>query len=116
MKGDETSFYTADFLGNSMTAIDPSDGTIQGHIDWLAVAADPQFAASIPNGLLGLPIQTPISPDDKWMVTALTLGGKIGVVDVSSTPGTVVAVLACEPGCHGYNGCQERWRISCLCN
>ena len=44
MKGDESSFYTADFLGNSMTAIDPSDGTIQGHIDWLAVAADPQFA------------------------------------------------------------------------
>ena len=59
MKGDDSVFYTADFLGNSMTAIDPSDGSILGHIDWLD------------EGLLGLPIQTPISPDDKWMVTAL---------------------------------------------
>ena len=95
MKGDESVFYTADFLGNSMTAIDPSDGSIVGQIDWLA--AGDTFEV----GLLGLPIQSPISPDDKWMVTALTLGGKIGVVDVSSDPGTVVAVLACEPGCHG---------------
>ncbi|WP_299292513.1 multicopper oxidase domain-containing protein [Nitrosopumilus sp.] len=97
MKGDESVFYTADFLGNSMTAIDPSTGSTVGQIDWLVAGSD----FSVPNGLLGLPIQTPISPDDKWMVTALTLGGKIGVVDVSSDPGTVVAVLQCEPGCHG---------------
>lgn len=95
MKGDESVFYTADFLGNSMTAIDPSDGSILGHVDWLQAGLD------FDEGLVGLPIQTPISPDDKWMVTALTLGGKIGVVDVSSDPGTVVAILPCEPGCHG---------------
>ncbi|MDH5665688.1 MAG: multicopper oxidase domain-containing protein, partial [Nitrosopumilus sp.] len=65
MKGDESVFYTADFLGNSMTAIDPSDGEILSNIDWLD------------HGLIGLPIQTPISPDDQYMVTALTLGGKI---------------------------------------
>ena len=75
MKGDESVFYTADFLGNSMTAIDPSDGSIVSHIDWLQAGADFDV------GLLGLPIQTSISPDDKWMVTALTLGSKIGVVD-----------------------------------
>ena len=97
MKGDESAFYTADFLGNSMTAIDPSDGSIIGHIDWLQAGSD----FGVPNGLLGLPIQSPISPDDKWMVVALTLGGKIGIVDVSSDPGTVVALLPCEPGCHG---------------
>ncbi len=97
MKGDESVFYTADFLGNSMTAIDPSDGSTIGHIDWLQAGTN----FGVPNGLLGLPIQTPISPDDKWMVTALTLGGKIGVVDVSTDPGTVVAVLPCDPGCHG---------------
>lgn len=96
MKGDESVFYTADFLGNSMTAIDPSDGSILGTIDWLN------------HGLLGLPIQTPISPDDQYMVTALTLGGKIGVVDVSTTPGTVTAILDCDPGCHGVQwGAKE---------
>ncbi len=102
MKGDESVFYTADFLGNSMTAIDPSDGSIIGHIDWLQAGAD------FDEGLIGLPIQSPISPDDKWMVTALTLGGKIGVVDVSSDPGTVVAILPCDPGCHGVQwGAQK---------
>jgi plastocyanin len=102
MKGDETVFYTADFLGNSMTAIDPSDGSIIGQIDWLKAGADFNV------GLIGLPIQTPISPDDKWMVTALTLGGMIGVVDVSSDPAQVVAILPCDPGCHGVQwGAQE---------
>ena len=88
-KGDESVFYTSDFLGNSMTAIDPSDGSVLGHIDWLE------------HGVLGLPIQNPVSPDDKWMVVALTLGGKIGVVDLASNPGEVVAILDCDPGCHG---------------
>ena len=95
MKGDESVFYTADFLGNSMTAIDPSDGSIVGHIDWLEAGAD------LGAGLIGLPIQSPIDPTDNWMVVALTLGGKIGVVDVSSDPGEVVAILPCDSGCHG---------------
>ena len=97
MKNDDSVFYTADFLGNSNTAIDPSDGSILGHIDWLQVGQD-MFE---PDQLLGLPIQTPISPDNQWMVTALTLGGKIAVVDVSNTPGTVTKILDCDPGCHG---------------
>ncbi|QUC65612.1 multicopper oxidase domain-containing protein [Nitrosopumilus sp. K4] len=102
MKGDESIFYTADFLGNSMTAIDPSDGSIVGGINFL----DAGLVAE--HGLLGLPIQTPISPDDKWMVTALTLGGKVAVIDVTSTPGTIEAILPCDPGCHGVQwGAKE---------
>lgn len=92
MKGDESVFYTADFLGNSMTAIDPSNGEILSNIDWLE------------HGLVGLPIQAPISPDDQYMVVALTLGGKIGVVDVSSSNPEdhyVTEILDCDPGCHG---------------
>lgn len=91
MKGDESIFYTADFLGNSMTGIDPTTGSTLSAIDWL------------PDGV-GLPIQTPISPDDNWMVTALTLGGKIGIVDVSSPDPAnhnIVEVISCDPGCHG---------------
>ncbi|KAF6246409.1 copper oxidase [Nitrosopumilus sp. b3] len=95
MKSDDSVFYTADFLGNSNTALDPSDGSTLGHIDWLAEGA------AFGQGLVGLPIQTPISPDDQWMVTALTLGGKIGVVDLTADPGTVTAIFDCDPGCHG---------------
>ena len=95
MKSDDSVFYTADFLGNSNTAIDPTNGMTIDQIDWIAegLAAD--------KGLVGLPIQTPISPDDKWMVTALTLGGKIGVVDLTANPANVTAILDCDPGCHG---------------
>lgn len=95
MKGDESVFYTADFLGNSMTGIDPSTGNTVDSIDWITEGV------SFIGSPVGLPIQTPISPDDKWMVTALTLGGKIGVVDVSSPSADVVAILNCDPGCHG---------------
>jgi FtsP/CotA-like multicopper oxidase with cupredoxin domain/DNA-binding beta-propeller fold protein YncE/plastocyanin len=95
MKGDESVFYTADFLGNANTEIDTSTGTILSQINWLQEGADREL------GLVGLPIQTPISPDDQYMVTALTLGGKVGVVDVSTSPATVTAILNCDPGCHG---------------
>ncbi len=46
-----------------------------------------------------LPIQTPVSPNGKSMVTANTLTGTITIVDPVTD--TVVAMLLCEPGCHG---------------
>ena len=96
MSNGDQIFYTADFLGNSMTAINPSTGAIVGHIDFLD------------EGLMGLPIQTPVSPDNEWMVTALTLGAKIAVIDVTTTPGTIVEILDCDPGCHGVQwGAKE---------
>ena len=90
MKADESEFFTADFLGNSNSQVN-LDGTLDSDrfIDWIDYD-------------VGLPIQTPISPDDKWMVTALTLGGKIAVVDVSEDPPVVKEpLLDCDPGCHG---------------
>ena len=51
-----------------------------------------------------LPIQTPVSPDGKSMVTANTLSGTITVVDTRPgelTTNTVVKTLPCDPGCHG---------------
>ena len=90
MKADESEFFTADFLGNSNSQVN-LDGTSDSSrfIDWIDYG-------------VGLPIQTPISPDDKWMVTALTLGGKVAVVDVSQNPPVVQEpLLDCDPGCHG---------------
>jgi DNA-binding beta-propeller fold protein YncE/plastocyanin len=99
MKSDDSEFFTADFLGNSNTAIDVSTGIIDPFrsIDWVGDYG------------VGLPIQTPISPDDRWMVTALTLGSKIAVVDVSKDPPVVqTPLLDCDPGCHGVQwGAKE---------
>jgi hypothetical protein len=89
-ESDEAVIYTADFLGNSMTGLN-IDGQIVDKINFL----------SGEHGLVGLPIQTPISPDDQWMVTALTLGGKIALIDVSGEDASVEAIIPCDPGCHG---------------
>ena len=44
-------------------------------------------------------MQTPVSPDGKFVVTANTLGGTITIVDTATNK--VVKILACDPGCHG---------------
>jgi DNA-binding beta-propeller fold protein YncE len=48
-----------------------------------------------------LPIQTPISPDGKYVVTANTLSATITITDTSTHK--VLKSLPCEPGCHGVN-------------
>ena len=48
-----------------------------------------------------LPIQTPVSPDGKYVVTANTLSGTITII--STETDTLVAVLPCSAGCHGVN-------------
>ena len=48
-----------------------------------------------------LPIQTPVSPDGKFVVTANTLSGTITII--STETDTLVAVLPCSAGCHGAN-------------
>jgi DNA-binding beta-propeller fold protein YncE len=54
------------------------------------------------DGLIGgLPIQTPVSPDGKFMVTGNTLGGTISIV--STATDEVVKIIPCDPGCHGVN-------------
>lgn len=47
----------------------------------------------------GLPIQTPVSPDGKVMLTANVLTATLTVVDPRTD--TLVASLPCDPGCHG---------------
>jgi DNA-binding beta-propeller fold protein YncE/plastocyanin len=89
MLGSTEKYYTADFLGNTLSVINTDDAEITHQIDLLEVGA-------------GLPIQTPVSPDDKWMVTANLLGphgAAITVVDTSVDE--IVATLPCDPGCHG---------------
>ena len=48
-----------------------------------------------------LPIQTPVSPDGKFVVTANTLSGTITIINTATDE--LVAVLPCSAGCHGVN-------------
>lgn len=48
-----------------------------------------------------LPIQTPVSPNGKYVVTANTLSSTITIIDTATD--TLVKVLPCSAGCHGVN-------------
>ncbi len=48
-----------------------------------------------------LPIQTPVSPNGKYVVTANTLTGTISIIDTDTDE--LVKVLPCSAGCHGVN-------------
>jgi DNA-binding beta-propeller fold protein YncE len=48
-----------------------------------------------------LPIQTPISPDGKFVIQGNTLTGTITIIDTKT--GTLVKMVGCDPGCHGVN-------------
>jgi DNA-binding beta-propeller fold protein YncE len=49
----------------------------------------------------GLPIQTPVSPDGKFVITGNTLTGTITIIDTATN--LLVKSIACDPGCHGVN-------------
>jgi hypothetical protein len=48
-----------------------------------------------------LPIQTPVSPNGKFVITAATLTGTITIIDTATDE--LVRVLPCSAGCHGVN-------------
>ncbi|MFO0700868.1 MAG: hypothetical protein U0236_16720 [Nitrospira sp.] len=104
MTPDSKYTYVASLLNSTITVIDTQAKTVVNTINLLAnynavtgvVSPDPVSGVTFVGGL---PIQTPISPDGKSMVTANTLTATITIVNPVTN--TVVAMLPCEPGCHG---------------
>ncbi|MBX3305967.1 MAG: hypothetical protein KF751_07920 [Nitrospira sp.] len=122
MTPDSKFTYVASLLNSTITVIDSQSKSVVKTINLLD-SYDPQggcpesaFYQALPGkdcSLVGaLPIQTPVSPDGKSMVTANTLSGTITVVDTRPglpTTNTVVAKLDCDPGCHGVQfGAKNR--------
>jgi DNA-binding beta-propeller fold protein YncE len=53
-----------------------------------------------------LPIQTPVSPDGRFVFTANTLSNTVTIIDTESDE--LVKALKCDAGCHGVNfGAKE---------
>jgi DNA-binding beta-propeller fold protein YncE len=113
MMPDASKYYVSNYLDSTITCISIDSGACKG--------AGPDGKKTI-NLLLGgttfanydhidgspdmsaagaLPIQTPVSPNGKYVVTANTLSGTITVINTSTD--TLVAVLPCSAGCHGVN-------------
>lgn len=107
---DSSKYYVSNFLSNTISVIDMATGLKIKDINLLA-DYDPITGATADgdgNGVIAygaLPIQTPVSPNGKYMVTANTLTATITIVDTQdSNPAevdTIEKMLPCDAGCHG---------------
>lgn len=97
MMPDSSKYYVANLLDSTMTVIDTATGNVITTINLIANYDPISGAVTGPVG--ALPIQTPVSPNGAYMVTANTLTATITVIDTASD--TIVAMLPCDPGCHG---------------
>ena len=115
MMPDSSKYYVSNYLGHDLSLINMMSlppSRVGGNISLLlgynpvtgsttGTTNDPACSAvpGVPCLIGGLPIQTPVSPDGKFVITGNTLGGTITIVRTSDN--TVVKVLPCDPGCHG---------------
>ncbi len=97
MMPDASKYYVASLLDSKLSVVDTQTGQVLNTINLLA-NYDP-ITGAIAGPVGALPIQTPVSPHGKSMVTANTLTATIIVVDPSTD--AVVKQLPCDPGCHG---------------
>jgi len=94
-----TKYYVSNYLGNTTSVIDMATGLKIKDINLLANYNAITGPTGGPVG--ALPIQTPVSPDGKVVVTANTLTGTITIINAVTD--TLVAMIPCDPGCHGVN-------------
>ncbi|UVT17281.1 MAG: copper oxidase [Nitrospira sp.] len=106
---DSTKYYVSNYLGHSISVIDMASGNKIKDIPLLDPSPTGNY--DVVNGpkqgapIGGLPIQTPVSPDGKFVITGNTLTGTITIIDTAADggKGALVASVACDPGCHGVN-------------
>jgi hypothetical protein len=122
MLPDDSKYYVANLLSSTLTVVDLEDFSTDDinlladydpfplqlleDLDFyelvLGTGNHPTIGDFDGSGVVAvgaLPIQTPVSPDGRYMVTANTLSGTITIVDTEEDE--VVKMLACDPGCHG---------------
>lgn len=97
MMPDASKYYVANLLDSTITVIDMNARAVIKEINLIANYNPVTGAITGPVG--ALPIQTPVSPNGRNMVTANTLTGTILVTNTQTD--TVAAMLGCDPGCHG---------------
>jgi hypothetical protein len=97
MTPDARKYYVANLLDSTITVIDMNARAVVKNINLIANYNPVTGAITGPIG--ALPIQTPVSPNGRNMVTANTLTGTILVTNTQTD--TVASMLGCDPGCHG---------------
>jgi DNA-binding beta-propeller fold protein YncE len=113
MMPDASKYYVSNYVDSSITCISIGaprcrEGSINLHTKTIGLLLggttlgnyDPITGTGFSTSA-ALPIQTPVSPNGKYMVTAATLTGTIAIID--TTTDTLAKVLPCSAGCHGVN-------------
>src|SRR5262249_47467331 len=101
MMPDASKYYVSNYESSTLSVIDlktPHPKLIK-NINLLA-NYDP-ITGDISGPVGALPIQTPVSPNGKWVFTANTLTATVTIVD--TTTDTLVKSIPCDAGCHGIN-------------
>jgi len=105
---DGSKYYNSNFLEGTVSCVSTgapacADGkkklVKQMKVDLMENYNPDTGAISGPMG--GLNIQTPVSPDGKWVLQANTLTATVTIIDTSTND--LVKALPCEAGCHGIN-------------
>ena len=99
MTPDGSKSYVADFFDSTVSVVDTAKGTLIKTINLLE-NYDP-ISGNVSGPIGFLPIQTPVSPDGQYLVTANTGSGTITIIDTETDE--LVKDLPCSAGCHGVN-------------
>ncbi len=109
MMPDSSKYYVSNYLSHTTSVmcgpVNIIPGCIPGKkikdIDLLLNGNYDLAGGAIIGPVGALPIQTPVSPDGKFVITGNTLTGTITIIRTSDD--TLVAMVPCDPGCHGVN-------------
>jgi DNA-binding beta-propeller fold protein YncE len=101
MMPDASKYYVSNYLSSTISVINlkTPHPTLIKNINLLA-NYDP-ISGSVSGGYGAFPIQTPVSPNGKWVFTADTLTGTVTIIDTATD--TLVKSIPCDAGCHGVN-------------
>jgi DNA-binding beta-propeller fold protein YncE len=100
MMPDASKYYVSNYEDSTISVIDmTSPQQVINTIDLLA-NYDP-ISGQISGPLGALPIQTPVSPNGKYVFEPNTLTGTITIIDTDTD--TLIKSLPCDAGCHGVN-------------
>jgi len=113
MMPDASKYYVSNYVDSTITCISIGEPACQSAAGPVATKTIPVLLGGTglanydPIGGSGfatsgaLPIQTPVSPNGKYVITANTLSSTITIIDTATD--TLVKVLPCSAGCHGVN-------------
>ena len=107
MMPDASKYYVSNYVDSTITCISLrkpacTDGGVPVAVKTINLLANYDPVTGAITGPVGaLPIQTPVSPHGKWVITANTLTATITIIDTATDE--LVKMLPCGAGCHGVN-------------